>query len=212
MAENAGLRLRNKQLKLERIRQAAWQLFEEKGFEATTIRDIAELAQIGTGTLFLYLKDKYELVVLLYLELLEHNIKTAPAKLPPNLSLLDELTFLFGTFFHLYYQNLALSKVYIQAMLFSSEEGYRHQSNQLMGQFLKEINQHLEQAQVRGEISQNIDPGLASRNFFGLYFSNLIGWLDQPVPSPPDQFLTQVLRPSFELQIQGFQPQSGLSN
>lgn len=202
--ENTGLRYRNKQLKLKRIHKAAWQLFNEKGFEATTIRDIAEKAEVGTGTIFLYVKDKFDLVILLYLDLIAQNIKTAPAKVPSNLSLLDELVFLFGTFFHLYNQNLNLSRVYIQALLFASNEGYRQQSNELIIQFLNYITQRLEQARLQGEVAQEIDPKLAARNLFSLYFSNLIAWLNQP--SAPEEFITQVLRPVFELQVRAFYP------
>ncbi len=36
-----GLRERNKQEKLKRIQKAAWQLFQQKGFAATTTREVA---------------------------------------------------------------------------------------------------------------------------------------------------------------------------
>ena len=52
-----GLRERNKREKLVRIRAAARALFAKRGFEATTAREICERAGIGTGTLFLYVKD-----------------------------------------------------------------------------------------------------------------------------------------------------------
>jgi len=49
----------------ERILQAARRLLAEKGFEATTTRDIAEAAQIASGTLFNYFATKEAIVACL---------------------------------------------------------------------------------------------------------------------------------------------------
>ncbi len=60
----AGRRERNKQAKLERITAAATELFAEHGVDDVTTQQIAEKADIGTGTLFLYAKTKGELLLL----------------------------------------------------------------------------------------------------------------------------------------------------
>lgn len=59
-----GRRERNKQAKLERITAAARELFIEHGVDDVTTQQIAEKADIGTGTLFLYAKTKGELLLL----------------------------------------------------------------------------------------------------------------------------------------------------
>ncbi|MFC7358781.1 TetR/AcrR family transcriptional regulator [Nocardioides astragali] len=59
-----GRRERNKQAKLERITAAATELFAEHGVDDVTTQQIAEKADIGTGTLFLYAKTKGELLLL----------------------------------------------------------------------------------------------------------------------------------------------------
>lgn len=57
-------RERNKQQKLERIVAAATELFAERGVDDVTTQEIADKADIGAGTLFLYAKTKGELLLL----------------------------------------------------------------------------------------------------------------------------------------------------
>lgn len=77
-----GRRERNKQAKLERITAAAGALFAKHGVDEVTTQQIAEAADIGTGTLFLYAKTKGELLLLVqnahYTEALERG-RTAGA-------------------------------------------------------------------------------------------------------------------------------------
>lgn len=72
-----GRRERNKLDKLERITTAAGELFAERGVDDVTTQEIADRADIGTGTLFLYAKTKGELLLLvqnsMYAEALERG-------------------------------------------------------------------------------------------------------------------------------------------
>lgn len=61
---SVGRRERNKQQKLDRITAAARELFTEHGVDEVTTQQIADKADIGTGTLFLYAKTKSELLLL----------------------------------------------------------------------------------------------------------------------------------------------------
>lgn len=83
-----GRRERNKQAKLERITAAARELFAEHGVDDVTTQQIAEKADIGTGTLFLYAKTKGELLLLVqnsgYVDALEEG-KAAAERIPEPL-------------------------------------------------------------------------------------------------------------------------------
>lgn len=59
-----GRRERNKQEKLDRILAAAGTLFADHGVDDVTTQQIADAADIGTGTLFLYAKTKGELLLM----------------------------------------------------------------------------------------------------------------------------------------------------
>jgi len=57
---------REKQERKETIKKAAKELFLTKGFEATSMRNIAQLAEYSVGTIYLYFKDKNELLLALH--------------------------------------------------------------------------------------------------------------------------------------------------
>src|SRR5580704_15221560 len=79
----AGRRERNKQEKLDRITAAASELFAVHGVDEVTTQQVADKADIGTGTLFLYAKTKGELLLLVqnahYAEALERGRADAEA-------------------------------------------------------------------------------------------------------------------------------------
>ncbi len=59
---------REKQRRREDILTAARELFYEKGFQLTTVEEIAEAAEISKGTIYLYFESKDELYVSVILE------------------------------------------------------------------------------------------------------------------------------------------------
>lgn len=83
----AGRRERNKQAKLERIIAAATALFAEHGVDDVTTQQIAEAADIGAGTLFLYVRSKGELLLMVqnavYRSALEEGVAAAARRTDP---------------------------------------------------------------------------------------------------------------------------------
>ncbi|MFJ6602084.1 TetR family transcriptional regulator [Streptomyces lydicus] len=59
----AGLRERKKEQTRQRLAATAWRLFAERGFEAVTVSEIAEAAEVAKATLFSYFPTKESLAL-----------------------------------------------------------------------------------------------------------------------------------------------------
>jgi AcrR family transcriptional regulator len=85
-----GLRERKKQQTRQAIHSAAMRLFAERGFEATTIAEIAAAADISPRTFFAYFSSKEEAVFAKF-EPAYENFDRALSERPPGTTALDAL-------------------------------------------------------------------------------------------------------------------------
>jgi len=121
-----GRRERNKQAKLERITAAASELFAEHGVDEVTTQQIAEKADIGTGTLFLYAKTKGELLLLVqntaYAAALEQG--RAAAEAVPDV--LDAVLAIVEPIVHCNRAQIENGRTYLREMVFGDPEEPHH--------------------------------------------------------------------------------------
>jgi AcrR family transcriptional regulator len=207
-AEAPGLRERNKQEKLERIRQAARELFASKGYAETTTREIAERAGVGTGTLFLYARTKEELLMLVFAERVEAVQEERFRTLPPRAPLLEQLLHVFEGFFRLYAKDPALARMFIRELLFL-EPGPSGERMHLERAFAARLAGLVAAAHERGEVAGDVDLEMAGFNLFSLYITTLMGWLSGALG--PGETWRPVLERALALQLRGFGPGAGTS-
>jgi AcrR family transcriptional regulator len=70
-----GLREKARIERYRNIRAAAEQLFNERGYEQTTTKEVAELAGVGEATLFRYVSNKHELLLLVIGERMDMTLQ-----------------------------------------------------------------------------------------------------------------------------------------
>ncbi|KAA0927139.1 MULTISPECIES: TetR/AcrR family transcriptional regulator [Streptomyces] len=83
-----GLRERSKARRREAILRAAYELFADHGFEATTIADIATAAEVSPRTVTLYFPSKLELALAEF-DAFTGRLDTALRERGPDVTILD---------------------------------------------------------------------------------------------------------------------------
>lgn len=190
----------SKRDKRERIAEAAWALFSEHGYEGTTTKAIAERAGIAAGTLFLYARDKEDLLCLVMHERLDEAIDLAFETVPHKAPFVDRMLHIFGTFLDVYAKNPAVGQPFVRALMNPHGPNGQKVSALTFG-FLHRLSYAIREAQLAGEVSPSVEPLLAAQNLFGLYSATLMGWaagfVSLEVARDPG------LRLAFSLQFQG---------
>ncbi len=189
--------------KRDRIRRAAWELFTSAGYETTTTKEIAERAGIAAGTLFLYARDKQDLLFLVFYERLSETVDSALGSLPASAPLLEQLMHVFRALLRMYDESPKLSAEFVRAVP-GADGNNAHAVNGLTFAFLHRMAALIRVAQERGEIAQDVSPLLAAQNIFTLYFGALMAWLSHFVDQAAA--LDSLLRQSLELQFRGLYP------
>jgi AcrR family transcriptional regulator len=100
--EAPGLRERKRRETLDRIGEVGLSLFASKGYEATTLEDIAMAAGISRRTFFYYYKSKDDILVALqcegFIQALRHAFDDLEAGVTPFQAMRDSLPRLVSSF------------------------------------------------------------------------------------------------------------------
>ncbi len=114
----SGLREKNKLEKLQRIREATREFFIKKGYDDTTTREIALRAGVGIGTVFIYAKNKRDLLFLIANDELDEVARKSEAAVSDHASLLENLLAIFRQHYRFYAKQPALSRLLLREMTF----------------------------------------------------------------------------------------------
>jgi AcrR family transcriptional regulator len=171
-------RERKKQETRTRIYSAAFELFLEKGFDETTVEEIAERADVAKGTVFNYFPQKTSFLAAIF----EHWVNRIGTELGPvedwrgsTRSKLERLYFFLA---NLSAQNPAL----FQQALFEHirsipEEDSRLHARATMLEFQTLISTVLRQGQSIGDVRSDLKPEHAAALVESAVFKTLIIWL-----------------------------------
>lgn len=170
-------RERNKQEKLKRIVAAARALFRDRGFTETTTQQIAEVADIGTGTLFLYARSKEDLLVMVFRDEMIETARRAFAEIDPHQPLLDQLVELFGAMLDYHARDTALARILLKEIMFPGADGRHTDISELLGVIYSGIAEMVTRARAAGRCNQTAEAPRVAENLFANYYMDLLGWL-----------------------------------
>lgn len=195
-------REKNKADKLRRIEKAARRLFAKKGYDATTTRDIAEAAGIGTGTLFVYFPEKLDLLVHLHREGLSRVTTDALAERDASRPLVEQLADIFRAIHDYWAPNPELARVFNKEMLALSPERQGGIVELTVG-FLQGLAGIVDEARARGEVRGDVASLQVAYQAFAAYYLGLMMWLTGTTRRAD---MDAQLEASLELLMQGLRP------
>lgn len=175
----ATRRIQQKEETQSIILESARTLFEKSGFDKTTIRAIAHLAGVGTGTIFNYFPDKPSLLIAVLLDDLEKVEEYAFNTLPENASLVDKCLHIAELYYTYYSKRPSLSRTLLKESNYIPGE-FGELLRARTNRFIQMIEDIMKEAQKTGEILDDTDCGLAALTFFSLFLRILFSGLDEP--------------------------------
>jgi AcrR family transcriptional regulator len=202
-----GLRAKNKAEKLQRIRKAARALFVKRGYDDTTMRDIAKRAGIGFGTLFTYASDKRDLLFLIFNDELDSVVENAFARAAKEEIFLDRLVAYFSGFYIFFAPQPELSRVVLREMTLYLKGRQAEQFQASCGRMVGHLASFVTQARDAKRLGTREDPQLVAQALLATFASEIRRWIavDDPVLKTG---LTR-LRRMLALHVTGLAPRAG---
>jgi AcrR family transcriptional regulator len=178
-----GLRERKKAKTRALIQEHALRLFREQGYDATSVEEIAEAAEVSPSTVFRYFPTKPDLVI--YDDLDERMIEAFRAQ-PPELNALQALRASFRSGFGaLAGQEMAL-QLERERLLRSVPE----LQSAMLGEFARTVGEIADLVAERAQRPANDDAVLALAG--AVIGIAIAAWFAVDMDASPEQFLDRV--------------------
>ena len=170
-AATPGRRERNKLEKRARIVAAARDLFQRQGFADTATQQIAEAADIGTGTLFLYARTKEDLLVMVFRDEMLETVRRIFAEPPVTAGIDGRLMAAFTRMADYHADDPDLARLLLKELVVPHSDARRSDIDELMDAIYDGLTGMIA---ADGRVR---NPPLVARSAFALYYFALISWL-----------------------------------
>ena len=180
----SSVREKKKLATRERIRAAAADLFTRHGYGAATMRQIAQRAHVGLGTLFNYAEDKRDLVFLIFNEELNATTDAALAAPRPGQPLAEQLLAVFAVHYRWLAEQPALARILLQELTFYSSGKQAATFHSIRQRLIDGIRNLIEINQKSRKVRKTEPADLIARYIFFVYSASLRWWIASPKPDP----------------------------
>jgi len=162
--------------KHDKIIEGAIKVFAKKGFYNAKVSEIAREANVADGTIYLYFKNKDDILISVFEEKVDMIIHRMEAELNKVDDPLDKIRTFVEHHIRLVKENKYLSEV-IQIELRQSNKFMRRYLPVKFLEYLDLIGKILEDGKRRGVIRQDIIPAIAKRAIFGALDEMSLYWV-----------------------------------
>ncbi len=175
--KRSGVRERSKQERQDRIMLAARKLFAENGYDATTLRQVAERAGLGLGTLFNYISDKRDLIYLVFNQEVSGVTDVALAAPRSWQTFSEKIASIVEHNYRLFGSEPVLSRILLSEVVQHTPGFHLAEHLAIRDRFIRGMAEIVAEAQRSGEVGSTAVPELIARQIFFLYSAALRWWL-----------------------------------
>ena len=157
--------------KRERILDAAERIFARHGFFAAKVSDVAKEAGVADGTIYLYFKNKDDLLISLFerrMQQLNETLRTAIAGKPPR----EQLRTFIRTYLQLVHDEPSAAEV-LTIELRQSSKFMKEYDNPAFADFLRMLAGVL----TAGKLDAEIPAHIGARMIFGMLDELALAWV-----------------------------------
>ena len=162
--------------KRERITDAAIAVFAEKGYRAARVSDVAQAAGVADGTIYLYFKNKEDLLVSIFEEKMAMLMDMLRSDLDGVDCPLDKIRIYVKHHFEQLRTHPLIAQVF-QVELRQSHKFLREYRPEPLWAYLNVFGDAVKEAQAKGLIRKDVDPFITKWAFFGAIDELSIQWV-----------------------------------
>lgn len=170
-----GRREEKKRRTKKAIVDAAIRLFGRKGFDRTSIEELAREAGVGKGTIYGYFKAKDEIFLAFCEEELEYIFSGAVVGRTKDEPFLEQLMNLFINQFRFVTRNRDFGRQLLRELFFPKDLTLE-KSRGIEDRYLGSMDRILREAANRGELKPGLDSFVTTAQLYSHYLICLSGW------------------------------------
>ncbi|UYO34765.1 TetR family transcriptional regulator [Bacillus zhangzhouensis] len=168
--------MKQKRPKYMQIIDAAVVVIAENGYHQSQVSKIAKQAGVADGTIYLYFKNKEDILISLFKEKMGQFIERMEIDIQKKPSAKEKLLLLIEEHFRMLSQNQHLALV-TQLELRQSNLELRQKINEVLKGYLNMLESILTEGKKTGEFRQNLDVRLARQMVFGTIDETATTWV-----------------------------------
>lgn len=173
---NGGKMLKKNKPKYMQIIEAAVVVIAENGYHQAQVSKIARQAGVADGTIYLYFKNKEDILISLFEEKMGSFVEKIEQNIAGNDSATEKLLMMVENHFKLLSEDHHLAIV-TQLELRQSNKDLRLKINDVLKGYLKAIDQILASGIETGEFLPSLDIRLARQMIFGTIDETVTTWV-----------------------------------
>lgn len=160
----------------KRILDAAESVFADCGFYNAKVSQIAKLAGVADGTIYLYFKSKDDLLISLFESRMAQVCEAMIAAVAGQETCSGKLQIFIQTHLQMVKGHPSLAEV-LTVELRQSSKFMKEHSNPKFAEYLKILATLIEEGQKAGEFDSEVPAPLAARAIFGMVDELALAWL-----------------------------------